>query len=246
MPLPPTAFDLWFLTAMFGLLGKRPVFDLAVQSAVRHNVLGGIWFAAVLFVYWSASERQDSRRLRLLTTLLGCIMAILLGEGLNCIFERMPPNRSPGLFVYPEYMADNPNTNCFPSMSAAVYAAVAAGIGSLSRAVGWLSWAAVVILIAIPRMYLGGHYPSDIFAGIACAWLGYWIALHLQPTYEGHVQRWLGADAPRLALTVLVFAWILQVGVEFRDAAWLRHSLDVLIKVPFDAKASSLKGMIWR
>jgi len=44
--LSPTTLDLWVSSKLAGFLGQYPLFDTAVQSAIRHNVLGGVWYAA--------------------------------------------------------------------------------------------------------------------------------------------------------------------------------------------------------
>lgn len=67
----PTRIDLWLARQMAGFFRLHERLDVAVDSAMRHNILGGLWFGAVLFVCWVQAARKNQRevQLRILTTL---------------------------------------------------------------------------------------------------------------------------------------------------------------------------------
>ncbi len=164
------------------LAGRYPHFDMGIRSAIRHNVLGGFWYAAAIFILWvqgARSSKQNARR-RVLTILLATGLAILLTILAGDVVSWLPPSRHPLLAdLYPPYFGSNPNTNSFPSQSTALYSAVAAGIYSLDALLGSILWVGVAILVALPRVYVGGHYPSDVLAGLAVGVTGYVVVRHL-------------------------------------------------------------------
>ena len=78
-------------------------------------------------------------------------------------------------------------TSSFPSghamVSTIAYLSVAYLVGRLEpkpamRVLTWIIAAVIIVLVAISRMYLGVHYPSDVIGGIIAgvAWLGLVIA----------------------------------------------------------------------
>lgn len=231
----PTRIDLWLARQMAGFFRLHGRLDVAVDSAMRHNILGGLWFGAVLFVCWVQAARKGQRevQLRILTTLVGSTLAILLTFVAGALLSWPPPINYPGLAdLFPQYLAPNPNTNCFPSQSTALYSAVAAGVFSLHRVAGCVLWALVLTCIALPRMYVGGHFATDILVSLLLALASYAAARYL---LEGRVLSKVGPfldKRPRLQLLaeVLVFFWILQVTVEFRDVVWLKHVVESLLR----------------
>ena len=234
MAMLPTRLDLWLATALAGFLRLHPQFDLGVQSAIQHNILGGFWFGAALFVCWihAARNGQGEVQLRTLTILIGSALAVLLALLAGAVVSWPPPARYPGLaYLFPDYLQANPNTNCFPSQSAALYGSIAAGVYSLHKASGGILWLLVVICVALPRMYVGGHYMTDVLVGLLLALVGYASARRLlEARVTSKIEPFLG-KRPRLRLLreFLVFVWILQVTVEFEDVVWIKHVVESLI-----------------
>lgn len=234
MLLTPTWFDLWLTAQLAGFLGRQPLLDLGVQSAINHQVLGGFCYAAAFFVLWlrGSQEGNEATRRRMLTILLGSLIAILLILVAQALVVWPPPIHHPSLSsLYPRYIYTNPEGSSFPSQSVTVYGSLAAGIYSLHKATGWFLWAGVVLLVGLPRIYVGGHYPTDVLAGIILGLAGYasarylleaWLVPRLEQVFTGRM--WL-----RLLGEVIVFAWILQVAIGFRDVVWIRNCLGFLL-----------------
>jgi membrane-associated phospholipid phosphatase len=229
MTLAPTEFDLTAATRFLRLIGQHPLFDRAVQSGLHHGILGGLWYAAAVFLVWTRSLRPGGEQLRerLITTFLASLLAAVIAVSLGLLFPRTPPNRYPGLMErYPDYIERNPNESCFPSYSVAFLVPVAAGIFSLRRSWGTFLWLAVPLLVGLPRMYVGGHFPTDVLAAIAVGGISYVVAKH----FENPVSRPLARTFERrgwrsTAATVVVFFWILETAFDFREAAWVRESV---------------------
>lgn len=229
MILTPTPVDLWLATHIAKLLHLCPTCDLAVQSAIHHEVLGGFWYAMALFIFWvkGAKQGEEGVRRRLLTILFACIIGILLSLIAQSVISWPPPSRITTLAgIYSRYLEPNININSFPSQSTMLYTIVAAGIFSLNEIAGSLLWLGVVLLIALPRMYVGGHYLSDIIAGFILGLAGYLIArCYLEAGVVHRIQQlMLRSGRIRIVGEIIVFAWVLQVALEFRDALWLISS----------------------
>lgn len=234
MVLSPTQLDIWVVTLLATLLRRQPLFDRAIQSGIRHNILGGFWFAATLFVFWlhAARGNDPKNRLRILTILVGSTLAIFLSLIAGAAISWPPPIRPLDLSsLFPNYMDRNPNTNCFPSQSTALYASVAAGIYSLNRRTGMFLWGAVAVFVALPRMYVGGHYFADVVVGVALAWIGFLGARYcLESRVISRMDAFFqGSSTLRSARDLLVFVWILQVAVEFREVVWIKRALEMLL-----------------
>ena len=223
------------MTWLAKFLGRYPILDLGVQSAVVHHVFGGFWFAACLFVFWTLGARPggDKVRRRVLTILLGSAVAVVLALLFGELFSWVPPSRNPILaHYYPSYLSEDINFNSFPSQSTALYAAVAAGIFSLNKAIGSALWVGVGVLVSLPRVYIGGHYPTDVFVGLLLGLLGYFAArTFLEPRLDPYVDRVFEQDTgQRIWGELFVFVWILQIAVEFREFVWIKYFLEHIMK----------------
>lgn len=171
---------------------------------------------------------QQRVQQRVLTILFASLLTGLLTVLASELVSWLPPYRNPALaHFYPGYLLENVNLNSFPSQSTALYATVAAGIFSLNKVVGWVLWAGVAVLVALPRLYIGGHYPSDVLAGLVIGMLGYFAArLLLEPRTAPRLQRlfdWAGW--PRLFAELVVFLVIYEIAIEFDDLVWIKNVL---------------------
>jgi membrane-associated phospholipid phosphatase len=225
--LAPTPVDLWLARELATLARLHVPFNVGVQASIRSDILGGLWYGLALFVFWVRSARNGQRRiqLRVLTILLGSTLAILLTVLLQTVVTWPPPVHYPGLErLYYGLLEPNPNTNSFPSQSVALYASVAAGVYSLQKAVGWALWILVVVFVAIPRMFVAGHFLTDVLVGFVVALVGYWLARHLLEARLTTRLQVFFDETPRrqLFMEILVFIWILQVSVEFQGAVWFK------------------------
>ncbi len=228
--LEPTSFDIRSTTYLAKLLGRHPLFDLAIESAIRHHVLGGFYFAACLFILWGQAARPGGQELRrrILTIIFGSLVAIALTFLAGGFVSWLPPSRHPGLgHLYPEYLTPNININSFPSQSTALYTAVAVGVFSLQRAMGSALLAGVLVLVSLPRLYLGGHYPTDVLVGLVLGFVGYLGArIFLERSLASRLERVFQKENwQRILADLFVFLWILQVAVDFQEVVWIKNAL---------------------
>jgi len=232
--ISPTSLDFWVAKELAGFLKYSPRFGEAVQSGIRHNILGGFWYGAALFLAWCEAARTNNRevRLRLLTILVGSTLAAALTLPAGWLVSWPPPIHHPELQqLFPGYIVPNPNHNCFPSQSVALYASIAVGMFSLNRLAGGVLGVATILLVALPRMYVGGHYLSDIGAGLIIALIGYAVARRfLESTLASVVEPiFARTGIARVIGEFVIFVWILQVAVEFSEVSWMKRTLEILL-----------------
>lgn len=228
--MAPLQFDLHAAVGLARFVGRWPLFDHCVQSALRHHLLGGIPFAGAFFYFWVQAEREDrpEKLRRLITVLLGSLAAIALALWAGDLISWLPPQRQPGLaHFYPDRLFHDMNANSFPSDSTAVFTAIAVGLVSLNRRAGAVLLVAVLLLVSLPRMYVGGHYVTDVLAGLAIGLASYAIA---RVAFDRKVSGWILAvgRSPgwrNVALEACVFLWILEVAVNFQEGLWIINTL---------------------
>jgi membrane-associated phospholipid phosphatase len=227
MHLSPTSFDIWVMAKLAAQVARHPILDDFVQGAIEHNVLGGFWFALALFVYWLEGTRpgREKTRGRMLAILIGTVAAVAFCQVAGHVFSWPPPCRHPVFgHIFSDHFQTGPDTNSFPSQSATLYMAVATGIFAENKIVGSILGLMVPMFIALPRVYVGGHYPSDILAGLILGLAGTLSALYFfQRRLTPLVQKAFDAGWSRALLEIVVFVWILEIAVEFRDVVWLTN-----------------------
>lgn len=160
--------------------------------------LGNFAVLLVLILAVSAFLWLSKHRFSVVLLLMGVGGGYLANNVLKLAFDRDRPS------VF-EPVADV-MTSSFPSghamVSTIAYLAVAYLVGRLEpkpamRALTWTFAIVIILLVAISRMYLGVHYPSDVIGGIIAgvAWLGFVVAgMHAIQYFaarkpEAHVEK---------------------------------------------------------
>ena len=147
------------------------VLDRAVALVEEMFLLKGALFMAAMYWLWFLpSDDIDRDRIRILRGLAGTMVAIAVTLTLDHFLPNRPrPLNEPALgFILPTGSYDTPVAdNSFPSDHGAMFFAVSTIIWLRSRPMGIVAYIYTVIMVFLPRIYAGHHYPSDIVAGCA-------------------------------------------------------------------------------
>ena len=164
------SFDQLMMGAVNQWVGRSAAFDDAVRILTDWNFFRAAWLGCFLLWAWFA-DRDEHSRLKMIAG----IGAIVCATGLSKLLQVLLHFHARPFAVAADLGYNVPHNvfarwgdgNCFPSDTATVYFAVAAVIFSVSRAWGWAAFVWVAAVIALPRVYLLYHWPSDIIAGCA-------------------------------------------------------------------------------
>ena len=125
---------------------------------------GVVLFAALLLLSWWLVRRQGE--LRRVTAALWAPLGVLAAVGVNqllvaAVAEPRPYTVLPQTLVLVHRSSDY----SFPSDHAVMAGAAAAGVLLAHRRLGLVT-AALALLMAVTRVYVGAHFPLDVAAGL--------------------------------------------------------------------------------
>jgi undecaprenyl-diphosphatase len=164
------AFDSEILRFLNQFANHYRNFDLAVRTLTDSSFLkGGLLVAVLWWVWFRPGETMLRNRKVVVATLVSAVTAVIVGRLLAAYLPfRLRPIHVPELgFVLPYGTSQNDlrGWSSFPSDHAMVFFAASTGLWFVSRRLGAVLSLYVAIFIALPRVYLGFHYPTDIIGG---------------------------------------------------------------------------------
>ncbi len=137
-----------------------------------HNTLG-ILVMTGLLALWMAAMKQGDWKDWVLRLLLSVPLGMVLNFLLKNIFQRERPGFDQPIITLVSYSFPSGHT----AAATLFYGVLAAWLLTQLRRAWWapvvLLAAGMVLVVALSRVYLGVHYPSDVFAAMASsiAWL---------------------------------------------------------------------------
>lgn len=151
---------------------------------IDHNDLtkGGVIMA---IVWWAWFRRVGSTHRHnheaILSALAGGFVSILVGHALAHVLPfRLRPMHEPSLHFVMPYGASRHQLklwSSFPSQHTLFFSALAVGMMYVELAAGIYILIHLFLFVAVPRMYLGFHYPTDILGGVV---IGTVVAMAMQ------------------------------------------------------------------
>ncbi len=174
------ALDLALLRFVNSFAGRSWALDRAMLWVSQSDLLMG---SVATFVFWRVWFRrhpeQARRREMLLAAIGGAFLALAACRVASLWLPfRERPIRTAGLDLVVPIGVDPKmlhGWSAFPSDHATLAFALAAGIGLASRT-GGIVLVAQAMLICLPRVFLGLHFPGDILGGAVLGVGAAWVA----------------------------------------------------------------------
>ncbi|MGD1278282.1 MAG: phosphatase PAP2 family protein [Tepidisphaeraceae bacterium] len=167
------SFDQAIITFLNGFARRSPGFDRLVVFVSGDLLLkGGLFMAMVAYAWFRPDTQGSVRRTRglILATFVGAFVALLLARGLCVTMPFRPRPLATPQFVVPagigaEDEAAFARMSSFPSDHATLFVALSVGLLFICRPLGTVALLFASLVILLPRLYLGYHWPSDLLAG---------------------------------------------------------------------------------
>lgn len=150
-------------------------FDAFVHFLASNDLFKGVFVVCVLYFVWFRSEEKfaDSvlteRRQILIHTILICIPGLIVTRMMASFLPfRQRPLYNPELHLHRAFTLETnalATWSSFPSDHAVLFFALATGVFLIHHKAGLCLYLYTALFIALPRIFLGFHYPSDILIG---------------------------------------------------------------------------------
>lgn len=172
------AFDLCILHFLNSFAHRFLAMDAIIVFVMNDNFLRGGFLMALFWSVWARQDRARSEeREYLVFGLVACVFSVLLARVLALQLPfRERPLRNPDIILKLPYTMDPgalKGWSSFPSDHATMFFCMATILWMVSKRLGILAACHALLVVTLPRIYAGIHYPTDILAG---ALLGYGVA----------------------------------------------------------------------
>jgi len=137
--------------------------DLFAKCLSGVGTAGIIWFllAGILFL----KEEKKSHWFFLPVMLVGGISWVLVEQIIKPLVGRLRPTAEMGAII----VGNGNNDYSFPSGHATIAWAMAVVLSNKEPKLRWIFYV-LAFFISLSRIYLGKHYPSDVFVGGVIGW----------------------------------------------------------------------------
>ncbi len=165
-----TAIDQWDHALTLWLnqpAGRNLLLDKVMSDVAESELLKGAVFMALYWWLWF--EGRLSKR-HVVIAVVGAVAAVILSRVVQFSLPfHQRPLLTPGLDIHQplSIRADTYNSfSSFPSDTATLFFALAVPLWTRSKALGAAAMTWTIIVICVPRAFLGIHFVSDVLGGI--------------------------------------------------------------------------------
>lgn len=143
--------------------------DIIINTIRENELFKGVLVFLVWWGLWFAGDQCEKKRAGLMSVLSISLVAIFVGRLLAFVLPfRLRPIHDPDIAInLPIGVAERTLTgwSSLPSDHAVMFFSLAVGFFFVHRIAGVLLLFHATVIVSIPRVYNGWHFPSDIVAG---------------------------------------------------------------------------------
>jgi len=216
------AFDQSITLFFNQYVGRSWLLDsLVVFLSDQDFLKGGVALALFWLAWFQTDGDATVNRRRLLAMLVACTVTLTLGQVLQVGLPfRLRPLHTPELALtlpatlHPKSLD---GWSSLPSDHATLFFAISTGLMYVSRSLGLWSLAHTIVIVCLPRLYLGIHFASDLIAGALIGMAASYLLCYRE--YGAHVVGYMlnwGKRFPA-ALHAGLFLTTLQFATLFND-----------------------------